>query len=100
MIQGRFVKNGEVTEIIIGNGMTELVCDEEEPIKHFEWEWEEEKRKKKPILTEILLVASAVVPFCIGIYLAVECMADHTGMAMFFLFSQLWMMAFMFANTK
>ena len=57
MIQGRFVKEGSVTEVILPDGMTEIAPKE---IQVFAWP---KRRVRKPLWQKILVIASAVVPF-------------------------------------
>lgn len=63
MIMGRFVKNGEVTEVFLPNGLTQLIVEEIKPaeIQAFTF-LPRRKERKKSKLQEVMILLSLIAP--------------------------------------
>lgn len=94
MIQGRFVKEGNVTEVILPDGMTEIAPKE---IQVFAWP---KRRIKKPFWQKMLVVASAVVPFSLFYIFAYQMEAHPVLFNVMLTLYSAWVGILVYANVR
>lgn len=107
-IRGTYLKNGNITEIYLPNGITEIQCDNYTPMEldvpDFANANKIKPRRKiwttKKVIKEIVLILSVMLPYFFFTWKAVDLISDHFVLALGFLMSQIWLMIFLFANER
>lgn len=64
MIEGTYVKNGEVTEVFLPNGLTQLIVEEPKEIQAFTFKPKVIRKKRSIwiVIKDILILASLMFP--------------------------------------
>ena len=107
-IRGTYAKNGNITEIYLPEGITEIQCDGCTPIELDVPEFANAKRitrskKKHTIRSQIkeaTLMISVILPYFFFTWKAVDLISDNLPVALGLLGSQVWLFVFLLANHK
>lgn len=107
-IRGTYAKNGNITEIYLPNGITEIQCDSCTPIELDIPEFANAKkitRSKKEHTTrsqikEAVLMISVILPYFFFTWKTVDLISDNLLVALGLLGSQIWLLIFLYANSN
>lgn len=107
-IEGRYLRDGSITEIYLPDGLTEIQCDNYTPMEldvpSFANANKVKERKRKwtvlKAIKEVVLILSIIVPYSIVGWKVTDIISDHFALAITFWAVQIWLMIFLFANTR
>ena len=107
-IRGTYLKDGNITEIYLPNGITEIQCDNYTPMEldvpDFANANKVKPRRKiwttKKVIKEIVLILSVMLPYFFFTWKAVDLISDNLPVALGMLGSQIWLFVFLLANHK
>lgn len=107
-IRGTYAKNGNITEIYLPNGITEIQCDNYNPMELdvplFANANKVKERRRRwtafKAIKEIALILSIIIPYAYVGWKVTDLIHEHFALAIAFWAVQIWLMIFLFANTK
>ena len=107
-IRGTYLKDGNITEIYLPNGITEIQCDNYTPIELDIPEFANAKkitRSKKEHtirsqIKEAVLMISVFLPYFFFTWKAVDLISDNLPVALGLLGAQIWLMVFLLVNFR
>ena len=107
-IEGTYLKDGNITEIYLPEGITEIQCDSCTPVELDIPEFANAKRitrsiKKHTIRSQIkeaALMLSVILPYFFFTWKAVDLINDNLPIALGLLGSQVWLFVFLFVNFR
>lgn len=107
-IRGTYAKNGNITEIYLPNGITEIQCDNYTPMEldvpDFANANKVKERRRRwtalKAIKEIALILSIIIPYAYVGWKVTDLIHEHFALAIAFWAVQIWLMIFLFANTR
>lgn len=93
-MKGTYVKKGEVTEVVIGDGITEILPPEEKQLHALFYFMPKHEKKRKSLLHKALILASVAAPFVAAEFVALPLFAPVYALAVG------WLGIVVYANVK